>query len=992
MKTVFIRLLIAATLLVLSGATALADGPRVALIIGNSAYQHTAPLANPINDAQDLARELEQLDFSVTLVTDATNAQMARAVRDFAGDAQRRRAETALFFYAGHGVQHEGINFLLPVDADIQDDYELLDAAMSMDRVSAALDTAGTRFNLIVLDACRDNPFARTRSASRGLTVMGGAGRGNMVVFATAPGDVAADGTGRNSPFTAAFLEHLRTPDLEVRQLITEVQRGVQNRTSGRQIPWVNTSFTGEFYFATAEQQLARTRQQEQALQDELAAIEAEIAERAARIEQAASAAERSRLEAEQQRARAEEAARRLEAQQLAEIEAQARRALEQRQADEALRAQMEQQLSAQRVSLTRQAEERRSQLEQLQRRSTADASLFDRLEAIAEVNRAINDIQSRFDATITRMEQEVNSLFDTRVATVRENNPREPWDTAEEYEVIITTLTAELEGERETDLAQRRAGLEASRESELSDLRERLGEYRRAITGQEYTLGAGSTAVEVARFNAEEKRFPIHVRTTDDRHAFAIPVSYAIDSTDRQVLRDEYYRVFSADQSGGLAGEITYTVFELERDLWVLQPTRTRVINLLEGDTELIRFGGGAGQMLVSTASAVEPVAGVIRFESEIREPAEVWIDGRRTGTTDLQLLVRTADDLGTRRIEYRWRDGTRRVFAVNLQAGINAPVLLSRGDEDVTRLGMILVTGAPPGTEVHPGALTTRSETVPEGQSQVLVSVPDGTHSVRVSGRWLSGTFNDTIRVSPAASGSPVIHINLADHGIFPAGELQAAFPGDVQPVVSVFNPHGDLVMENVSLQQGTALATLVPGDYQLVARQQDDPYPAVVLPVSVAAQQTTQLSVSELPLSARFQLETAQAHHTRVEQRISRQRPRRIIGWSLLGAGVLGIGGAGYSYIQAQDAIAAYDRATTTAGVSSARGDVQQWGMMFSLSAIIGGVSALTGTGLVALGPNQGALIQERNELDRRINTLSAEAARRQAENALFGRSGR
>jgi uncharacterized caspase-like protein len=163
---------ITATLMLLCGLAVFAqDGPRVALIIGNSAYQHTAPLENPQNDAQDLARELELLDFSVTMVTDATNAQMARAVRDFAGDAQRRRAQTALFFYAGHGVQHEGINYLLPVDADIQDDYELLDAAMSMDRVSAALDNAGTRFNLIVLDACRDNPFARTRSAaSRGLT------------------------------------------------------------------------------------------------------------------------------------------------------------------------------------------------------------------------------------------------------------------------------------------------------------------------------------------------------------------------------------------------------------------------------------------------------------------------------------------------------------------------------------------------------------------------------------------------------------------------------------------------------------------------------------------------------------------------------------------------------------------------------------------------------------------------------------------------------
>jgi len=204
-------------------------------------------------------------------------------------------------------------------------------------------------------------------------------------------------------------------------------------------------------------------------------------------------------------------------------------------------------------------------------------------------------------------------------------------------------------------------------------------------------------------------------------------------------------------------------------------------------------------------------------------------------------------------------------------------------------------------------------------------------------------------------------VVHINLAEHGILPAGELSVTLPSGVPAQVSVFDATGEMVVDQVFLRQGEGLATLLPGEYQLVARQQDDPYPAEVMPVSVAAQQTTRISVSELPLSTRLQLDSAQAQHTQVER-----------------------------HMQAQDAISTYDRATTTAGVNAARGDVQQWGMMFSLSAIIGGVSSLTGTGMLTLGPNQGTLIQERNELDRRINTLSADAARKQAENALFGRS--
>lgn len=115
------------------------DGPRVALVIGNSAYQHTTPLANPVNDAADVASSLEALGFQVQIETNCTNAQMERAVRRFVDTVTRTGVEAALFYYAGHGVQYEGVNYLLPVNADIRDGYELLDRALSMDRVTEGL-------------------------------------------------------------------------------------------------------------------------------------------------------------------------------------------------------------------------------------------------------------------------------------------------------------------------------------------------------------------------------------------------------------------------------------------------------------------------------------------------------------------------------------------------------------------------------------------------------------------------------------------------------------------------------------------------------------------------------------------------------------------------------------------------------------------------------------------------------------------------------------
>jgi uncharacterized caspase-like protein len=253
---------------------------RYALVMGNGAYEKATKLANPVNDAGDVADMLSDLGFKVRLETDATLNRMEGAVRAFSKEARDAKASTTLFFYAGHGVQYEGVNYLLPIDADIQREYELKSKALSMELVSSALEDTKSSFNLVMLDACRDNPFASSRGGSRGLGVMGGGTAESMVVFATAPGAVAQDGDGKNSPFTTALKQHLATPDLEVRQLVAAVSKSVQDMTGSKQIPWVNTSFTGQFFFLTAQQQLAKAESDAKQLQGELAALDSEEAVR----------------------------------------------------------------------------------------------------------------------------------------------------------------------------------------------------------------------------------------------------------------------------------------------------------------------------------------------------------------------------------------------------------------------------------------------------------------------------------------------------------------------------------------------------------------------------------------------------------------------------------------------------------------------------------------------------------------------------------------
>lgn len=223
--------------------------PRVALVIGNSNYQSAPKLANPGHDAQSMAQLLNSAGFEVTEAIDLTRNDMVKAVQDFSAKIAAHGPQTiAMIYYAGHGVQLAGENYLLPVDARITTPADLDGNSLRLVDLMGTLESLPSRMRIVVLDACRNNPFPGVNDAGRGLAIVD-APNGSIVGYSTAPGMEAQDGDSEHSPYTRSFLQRAREPNLPIEQLFKRVRLDVNNATDGRQTPWESSSLTSEFYF-----------------------------------------------------------------------------------------------------------------------------------------------------------------------------------------------------------------------------------------------------------------------------------------------------------------------------------------------------------------------------------------------------------------------------------------------------------------------------------------------------------------------------------------------------------------------------------------------------------------------------------------------------------------------------------------------------------------------------------------------------------------------
>lgn len=255
---------------------------RVALVIGNSAYVNANPLANPANDASDMAAKLENLGFEVTLGLDLDKQSFDAKVRAFSGTLEN--ADAALLFYAGHGLQIGGRNFLVPIDAKLERERDVEFETVSLDFVLKQMElNREAKTNIVLLDACRNNPLARNLARSMGTrsTSLGSglaeafAGVGTFISYSTQPGNVALDGQGRNSPFASALLKHSSAPGRSLTSVMIDVRKDVVAATDGKQVPWDHSALTGEFFFIPPA--AGESGENGEALQNRVRALEEEV-------------------------------------------------------------------------------------------------------------------------------------------------------------------------------------------------------------------------------------------------------------------------------------------------------------------------------------------------------------------------------------------------------------------------------------------------------------------------------------------------------------------------------------------------------------------------------------------------------------------------------------------------------------------------------------------------------------------------------------------
>lgn len=245
LKTIYI-----CTLCLIGFHFTFAQQQKYALIIGVKSYQYVAPLKNSVNDAHDMAATLKKKGFIVVELYDPANKRvMVDAILKYFKLLQAQPNATGLVFYSGHGLQIKGVNYLIPTQANPQIEADLDDQCVNMDYVMRAIEQAENRLNIFILDACRNNPFISfSRSAEKGLSMVN-TPKGSYIVYATKPGSIASDGTGRNGLFTSKLLEYINTEGLNIEQVFKNVARDVASESDDAQRPWIASDYTGDFYF-----------------------------------------------------------------------------------------------------------------------------------------------------------------------------------------------------------------------------------------------------------------------------------------------------------------------------------------------------------------------------------------------------------------------------------------------------------------------------------------------------------------------------------------------------------------------------------------------------------------------------------------------------------------------------------------------------------------------------------------------------------------------
>ncbi len=530
------------------------DAGRVALVIGNGRYATVPRLDNPPNDAADMADKLKSLGFSVTTLVNASLADMEKARVKFAEDA--KGASMRVFFYAGHGVQSDGTNWLIPVDADVREEYELKLKAFSAQAVLDGLRAAGTGTNVVILDACRDNPYkasSRSAGASRGLAAMGTSG--SLIVFATGPGSTAADGQGRNGVFTAALLQRLDSPGVSLQEIMTNVAADVVGATAGKQEPWKQDNLTKMVYFVSPDEARARFASNQAKAQGELDAANAQLASLRRQASAEGDAAKKTALEVEIKK----QAALQNQKQQEAEaLKAEAGRQAQAEKDQAAMAAQLASYKSealGREASIKAAAEARRQELLKLQAGSGAGGvSTF--LATLSTTRSAMSDINGQYAASLKTISDAVGSTYDKKLSELAKWE-MDPWENKREFDARVSAERNRLNSEKQAALADAKNRSDDARLAALKPFLDAENTASGGIATARSVYKGNSVLLTVGTFDRDAKTFSLVLQSKVQDFAFSASGIYSVAGESTEELKRRYLEFDAWQKAGALFGEI---------------------------------------------------------------------------------------------------------------------------------------------------------------------------------------------------------------------------------------------------------------------------------------------------------------------------------------------------------------------------------------------------------------------------------------------------
>jgi uncharacterized caspase-like protein len=530
---------------------------RVALIVGNGAYQ-TNPLRNPPNDATDVAAALKDAGFEVTLLKDADLSSFDKAVSDFA--IKLKGADTGLFYYAGHGVAIDGLNYLIPVSPRIDDAASVKAKAVAVDTVVGRMEASGVRTVLVFLDSCRDNPFpGATRSGTRGLAVVATPKSLNsMIAYATSPGDVAADGSGRNGVFSGSFLTQLRTPGQELGELMRKVKADVAVVTANKQNPRVDDGMKEAFYFVSPEMLANRAQSALEASRAEVARLEKELSDRQAKISATKDAQAKQSLEVEQQRQLALAVAKRLETENLAQEAARQKKFADEASAMAKQKADLAAAQAKQQNELATLAAARRAELDKLA--VSADSDNPDILiETIERLEAVLKEVDGQYSAALAISLSAANAGWDKQLASLSGQKP-DITETDAEFNARIIRERAKVEADRQAELSRLRSSAESQRITQTQSIRKQYDSALRTLETKVWTITGSAAKLTVGEFDRNARLWPFTVDSADPLVPI-VPVQVVADLNQASDPRAAILALDNAVKAGALAAEIDWGI-----------------------------------------------------------------------------------------------------------------------------------------------------------------------------------------------------------------------------------------------------------------------------------------------------------------------------------------------------------------------------------------------------------------------------------------------